>query len=323
MKKISGKIVAIILITILALAIIPTKGFASNENIQIVKTNEDYIIYVKDKANKEFKFAVANEKLDSESIELNFVNAVKDNAGNNVALLKEKAKYLYVKDGADISTIQLNFEEKNIISQKEIADVENITNKIKTEVSVIRQRDEQIEKVKHEETVGGLEIKDDKDASYEYVITKLPDNDYSQLKELTEKLNSEYEGKDIYLKIEFVKQSKELLNNVINKANSNKVWKKVENMQILQPSEAKKEDQYVVLLKKVKGEETNYDIKLMVSDRTDVAPEKKEEIIETKRTSMLPVTGDNLLLFGILAVIILALIIVFVKMKNVKKNGRH
>jgi len=323
MKKISSKIVAIILITILVLAIMPTKGFASNENIQIVKTNEDYIIYVKDKANKEFKFAVADEKLDSESIELNFVNAVNDNAGNNAALLKEKVKYLYVKEGTNVSSIELNFDEKNVISQKEIAGVENITNKIKTEVSIVKQRDEQIEQVKHEETVGGLEIKDDKDASYEYVITKLPDNDYSKLKELTEKLNSEYEGKDIYSKIEFVKQYKELLNSVINKANSNKLWKIVENMQILQPNDTNKEDQYVVLLKKVKGEETNYDIKLMVSDRTDVAPEKKEEIIETKRTSKLPTTGDNLLLFGMLAVIIIALIIVFIKMKNVKKNGRH
>ena len=103
MKNISSKIVAIILITLLALLIIPTKGFASNENIQIVKTNEDYIIYVKDIANKEFKFAVADEKLNSDSIELNFINSVKDSAGNNVALIDEttvqQAKYLYVKEG--------------------------------------------------------------------------------------------------------------------------------------------------------------------------------------------------------------------------------
>ena len=92
MKKISSKIVAIILITVFAVLIIPTKGFASNENIQIVKTNEDYIIYVKDMANKEFKFAVSNEKLNSDSMDLKFINSVKDGAENNVALLKEKAK---------------------------------------------------------------------------------------------------------------------------------------------------------------------------------------------------------------------------------------
>lgn len=323
MKKISSKIVAIILITVFAVLIIPTKGFASNENIQIVKTNEDYIIYVKDMANKEFKFAVSNEKLNSDSMDLKFINSVKDGAENNVALLKEKAKYLYVKENEKVSVIELSFNEKDIITQSLIADVENITNKITTEVSIIRQKDEQVDKVKYEETVGGLEIKDDKDASYEYILVKLPDENYSKLQELTEKLSSEYEGKDVYSKIEFVKQYSKLINNVINNANVNKIWKTVENMKILQPSDSKKGDKYVVLLKQIKGEDIKYDVKFMMSDRTEVAPEKKEETKIVKRTSKQPVTGDSLLLFGILAVIIMALIVVFIKMKNAKKNGKH
>lgn len=330
MKKTTSLIVAIILITSFMLLIMPTKTFATNENIQVVKTNEDYIIYVKDIANKEFKFATASEKLNSESIELNYINSVKDGDGNSVAMINvtesKNAKYLYIKEGTKQSIIELNYDEKNVITQLEIENVEKITNKIKTDVTIIKQRDEQIEQVKHEETIGGLEIKDDADAKYEYVFQKLPETSYSELKKLTEQLNTEYEEKDIYSKIEFVKEYNTLLNSLIKKADDNKDWKTAENMQIKQPNEAQKNDEYVYIIKQTKNEKTKYDVKFLKSNRTDVEPEVKEEKIEVKRTSKLPVTGDSLLLFGILAIIIVAIIFVYTKLKktkNINKKDRH
>jgi LPXTG-motif cell wall-anchored protein len=328
MKKISSKIVAIILITVFAVLIIPTKGFASNENIQIVKTNEDYIIYVKDMANKEFKFAVADEKLNSDSIELNFINSVKDSAGNNVALIDEttvqQAKYLYVKEGENSSIIELNFKEA--IEKSQIAEVEGTTNRIKTELLMnLEERDEEIDGVKYTEKVGGIKIYDDENANYEYVSVKLPAEKYSTLQELVNKLNDEYEEKDMYSKIEFAKEFSKLYNELIQDATKQQAWKKVENMVIRQPIEAQENDRYVVLIKEEKDGAVKYDAKFMISYRAE-EEEKIPGRTETKtvqETAKLPVTGDSLILFGLLAVIVIALIFVFVRMKKNQKKGSH
>ena len=328
MKNISSKIVAIILITLLALLIIPTKGFATNENIQIVKTNEDYIIYVKDIANKEFKFAVADEKLNSDSIELNFINSVKDSAGNNVALIDEttvqQAKYLYVKEGENSSIIELNFKEA--IEKSQIAEVEGTTNRIKTELLMnLEERDEEIDGVKYTEKVGGIKIYDDENANYEYVSVKLPAEKYSTLQELVNKLNDEYEEKDMYSKIEFAKEFSKLYNELIQDATKQQAWKKVENMVIRQPIEAQENDRYVVLIKEEKDGAVKYDAKFMISYRAE-EEEKIPGRTETKtvqETAKLPVTGDSLILFGLLAVIVIALIFVFVRMKKNQKKGSH
>ena len=48
------------------------------------------------------------------------------------------------------------------------------------------------------------------------------------------------------------------------------------------------------------------------------------EVKEVKRTSKLPITGDSIVLFVILAVIVLALILIFVRMKKLQnKETKH
>lgn len=326
MKKTTSTIVAIILITSFILLIMPTKIFATNENIQVVKTNEDYIIYVKNMADREFKFATADEKLNPESIELNYINSVKDEEGNNVALLEKQAKYLYIKEGTNASVIELSFNEKDIITQSEIEEVEKTTNRIKTELLIgLEQRNEEVDGVKYTETVGGIKIDDDTDANYEYVSVKLPAEKYSTLQEYVNTLNNEYENKDMYSKIEFAKQFNKLYNELIQDTTTKKAWIKVENMQIKQPIDAQENDRYVVLIKKEKDGKEEYDAKFLLSYRAD-----KEESIpgrtETKvvkETAKLPVTGENLILFVILAIIVIALIFVFVRMKKIQKKGNH
>ena len=107
MEKLKIKFIAIALIIMLSLAIIPMNVFAANENIQIVKTSDDkYIIYQKDMADKEFKFATSDKgDLSIDSIELSYTNAVTDEDGNNVALLDNlNSKYLYTKEGTNLSS---------------------------------------------------------------------------------------------------------------------------------------------------------------------------------------------------------------------------
>ncbi len=94
-------------ITVISLVLIilflgQTKAFAKNDNLEIIKSDEQYIIYVKDLLNKDFKYAVSNDEkaLDPNDINLNYINAVKDDdedGGNSVALLTEPATFIYTK----------------------------------------------------------------------------------------------------------------------------------------------------------------------------------------------------------------------------------
>lgn len=320
MKNLTKKIVAIILITLLSILMISTKAFAKNENIQIVKADNNYIIYVKDMTDA-FKYATSETgDLDADSIELKYINSVKDGGDNQVAVLKdETAKFLYIKQGEKNVTVELDFTQAT--ERDSIAEVEELTDTIKTDIIVINQRDEQVEQVKYEETVGGLEIKDDKNASYEYISKKLPAEKYSEIQEFISKLNSEYKDKDMYSKIEFLKEFRELYDEVINEVTTNKEWQPVEDMKITQPEDAQKDDKFVVLLKKVAGDTTTYDVKILTSDRTETAPEKVEEQVVIRKTIKLPNTGDSLILFAILAVVIVALIIVFIRIRKIKNKG--
>lgn len=308
MKRLA--ITAFLMVSIL---IISTNVFAANENIQIVKTNTDNIVYVKGMEKKDFRFAFSKEKLDVDSLELSYVNALQDDEGNNVAVVDDDAKYLYIKNGKK-DVIQLNLA--NALTKRELAEIENFSNRIKTETITINQKDEQIGEVKYEETVGGLKITDDSEASYEYVLTKLPAEKYSDLKTIIDKLNNDYTSMDVYSKIEFAKNLAKSFEDIVNNAK----FKEVENMQILQPNDSQKGDEYIVLLKKTDGDEIIYDAKVMTSDRTDSEPEKVEETKEVKSTALLPVTGDSLVLFIVLAVVIVLLIIVFIRIKKLQKK---
>ena len=50
------------------------------------------------------------------------------------------------------------------------------------------------------------------------------------------------------------------------------------------------------------------------------APQRTAETVVVQETAKLPVTGDSIVLFVILAVIVLALILVFVRMKKLEKK---
>ncbi|MBO6244212.1 MAG: hypothetical protein J6O41_06600 [Clostridia bacterium] len=322
MEKLTNKIVVITLIIALALLIIPKNVFAAltSENVQIVKTDSNYIIYVEGMEEKDFTFASSDTEEDPNSISLNYVNAPKDdngNGSNSVAVLTQEAKYLYIKDGENASRIELDFTKA--IDQSEISNVEDITNIIEAETTTINKRDEQIDQVKYKLTVGGLKITDDQDASYEYVSVKLPNDAYDTLKEMTNKLDTEYENKTAFEKVKFAKEYSDLLNNLINSAN----WNPVENMLVSQPDDAQNGDEYIVLLKQTKGQEVKYDVKILTSLRTEEAPQQQEETVVTKRTSRLPITGDNLILFAVLAVIVLALVVVFIRIKKLQDKGKH
>lgn len=331
MKGLQIKFMTAVLIVILVALTIPVNVFAAEADMQVVKTEDNnYIIYVKDLANTEFKFAIATRE-DATEAELDYINSVTDGEGNQVALLEHTkvnsgTNYIYIKtdEGTTINAVDFSETSTQVFDIAKMQTVETTTNRIRTELLTnLEERNEVIDGVQYTETVGGLKIVDEENVTYFYESVKLPAEKYSELKELADKLNSEYESKDMYSKIEFAKEFYNLYEELINQA----TWEAVDNMVIRQPINAQKDDQYVVLLKKVTEDGTEtYDAKFMISYRED-EEEKIPESTETKvvqETTKLPITGDSIVLFVILAVIVLALILVFVRMKKLQsKESKH
>ena len=201
MKNLKIKLAGGIILFIL-LIITPLLVFATNEKLQIICINEnaqtEYIVYVQDMADKNFKYAVSND-VNSNELNLNFINAVEDDEGNKVALidngkyeqLKNGDIYLWVKDG---DTKVLTAEKLNLtdsFEKSKMSEVENTTKRIETKVIEIEEKNEEVNEdgVKVTIKTGGLEIADSKDATYYFERTKLPAEKYSTLMELAEKIN--------------------------------------------------------------------------------------------------------------------------------------
>ena len=355
MKKINMKLMGTIVLLIIAM-LLPISVFAVDEQVQteqvqdvqmqivnkkLTETEDEmtYIIYVKGLLDEEFNYAIS-EKSGATDLELNYINSKKDQEGNSVILLNEielnQDNYIYikkVKDGkeefvTDSNGQKLNLEESFDASKMEL--VENTTTRILT--IIIEEKETKNENdVKITTTTDGLQIENPEEgATYYYTITKVPDEentnleDYRTLYNYILTMNSEeYENMDMYSRIELVKQFYDLYNNLITQQN----WLEIQNMKVLQPMDSQDGDKYIIYLKKSGTTEKDeiIDAKFLESHREDEEEKIPEQtqIVETKRTSKLPITGDSLILFAILAVIIIALVIVAIRMKKLKNNGKH
>lgn len=333
MEKLKANLLGGIITLMVSLGlIIMIPGYASGEDAklqtQTVHTNTgDYIIYVEGLVNKKFEFAIS-DKLDATEEELHYIS-VKDEDGNNVAIISEEKykeikdnekTYLYIKteNATEASKVEINLEKA--FNQDMMEEVEKTTTRIKTEiVTDIVKQNEEVNGVKITVTVGGLKILDESEADFYYASTKLPEEKYTELSEIANKLDTDYNKMDMYTKIKTAKEFYNLYTELLTKQN----WVEVKDMSIMQPEDAQKGDQYVVYLKKVDNEKNEtIDVKIMTSYRED-EEEKIPGRTETKvvqETAKLPITGDSIVLFVILAVIILVAIIVFVRMKKLQNK---
>ena len=127
----------------------------------------------------------------------------------------------------------------------------------------------------------------------------------------------------MYSKIEFIKEFNKKYNSLLASADN---WKTVENMEIRQPADAQKDEEYVVFLRKISNDGSIIDdVKFLKSYRVD-EEEKipgRTEIKTVKETAKLPITGDSLILFSVLGIAVIALIIVFVRMKKLQNKGKN
>ncbi len=330
MKSFKSKLAIVIITILLITMILPFKSvLATNEGIQLIETTDgNIVIYVDGLEETSFDYALSSTDSATE-MDLNYINSVQDEEGNQVALIATEDlaenNYLYIrKEDNTVTTVKL--DTSNIFTLEEMRLVESITNRISTEaVENLSSRQEVIEDVTYTYTVGGLKITDDQNASYYYVIVELPDNNgYSELKSLADELNSNYESKTMYSKIEFANIFYNQYISLIENAENENSWQLVENMQILQPEDYEQDDEYVVMLKKVSEDGTiTYDTKFMttyVEVAEEIIPATTTQV-ETQETSKLPITGDSILLFVLLAALVIIAIVVFVRMKKLDKKA--
>ena len=325
---------------IFIIVITPIVVLATNENVSVVNTQEnEYMIYIKDYTDKNFKYAFTNNA-NPNKMELSYINSISDLGGNQGAFLNaetyEKLKnqpiYMWAKDEKEnliLDGVQIEFE--NSLTKENINIIENTTKRIAVEISTSKEntestepvRDENIDGVKEVAKAGYVKITDSKDATYYYQRVKTTDSaDYAKLVELAEKLNKEYDGMDMYQKVQENEQFYSLYSKLINEAN----WQEVENMEVKQPESTEQSngvgDKYIVFLKKVAKDGETTDAQFL-QEYYDYEPNAVKEQIKTQETTRLPITYDSIALIVILAVVVVALIIVFIRMKKINKKDEE
>lgn len=342
MNQISVKLLSVLAI-FLFIAIIPIAVLGTNENMSLVNTinsegKQEFIIYIKDYTNQKFKYAFTNSA-NPEEMDLSYINSISDLGESQVAFLDavtyEKLSegnqpiFIWVKDENEnliLKGIQLNLEKS--LTKENINIVETLTKRIEVEIADSEEsadatkpvRQENIDGVEETAKVGYVQIKDDKKAEYYYQRIKLSNSEeHNKLMALAEQIKNEYEQMDMYEKVQIGTEFNELYSKIISEAN----WQEVEKMTIEQPEESVAGDKYILLLKKVaKTGETTIDAQFLTAFDSYRPNVIKEEIV-TQETTKLPITYDSIALFIILAVIIIALIVVFMRMRKLNQKDEQ
>ena len=321
MKSLKAKLVVLLITMLLFTMLVPfSRVVAANEGVQLIQTDNGVVIYVEGLEKTEFDYALS-DKADATEMELNYINSVTDDEGNQVALITtedftETENNLYIRtNDEEAKHIELDFN--NMFTQDKMSLVENTTKRISTEILTdIEVRNETIDGINYVTKVGGLKITDDQNATYSYQIFDLNNEKYNELQTLAYELNSNYESKTMYQRIEFAKNFYSLYEELLTEVN----WQTVKDMQIVQPEDTTENEQYVVMLKKVAGDGTEtYDVKFMKSYLDNAEETIQTEVVQ--ETSKLPITGDSIVLFVLLAALVIVAIIVFIRMKKLNKKA--
>ena len=327
MKSLKAKLIVLLITMLLFTMLIPfSRVAAANEGVQLIQTNDgNIVVYVDGLEKTEFDYALS-DKADATEMELNYINSVTDDEGNQVALIttEDLAEYLYIrKSDNTVTTIQLNVDVNTMFTQDKMALVENTTKRIATEEDEnLSSREEVRDGITYTYTVGGLKITDDQNATYSYVMVNTSSNeDYNELQNLANGLNDN--SKSMYEKIEIATDFYNKYNELISDANIENSWQEVKDMKILQNEDYENEEHYVVLLKKVAEDGTTYDAKFMTTDNRgteEIIPASTQEV-QTQETSKLPITGDSIVLFVLLAALVIVAVVVFIRMKKLNKKA--
>lgn len=319
MKNSILKLISILIIAVLVIALLPAITRAANtEGVILEKTNGEKIIYIKDMNTTEFKYAFSDNESDLSSA--TYITATKDSNNEYVAYIEagETYKYMFIQVDGNTDTVELKTLKS--ITEKEIADVEKLTKIIgittnESDSAVSKNGDTTITT-----TTGKIVVKDKGD--YQYQLIEVVDKNGSAKKinetalELYNQLSALSSAKNMYDKLSAEVTIRDDFEKLINDAKWTDAKKKV----IPQPSNSQNGEKFVVLIREVEnGDMVREDVQFMTCGREDdEGVEKTQKQVEKK--TKLPVTGENLALYIIFGIIILAIIILIVRMRKAKKD---
>lgn len=315
MKKLSSKILLIVMAVILVLSLNATVN-ATAEDIAVLKnTNGDYLIYLNEYLNDEYSYAITTSA-DVEENNLNWYTA-KDTNGNSVIKVSKEqvGLYLWVKVNNEIIKKAEPINVTEVSTEAEINEMKTLTNRIKVDATQTITEETREDNVIRTVTQGVLKITDDANAKYSYDIVLLNDENTSckELVNLMSKINADM---DIFQAIDVAQEYTALWNNIITNAE----WKEVTNATIAQPIDAENGTQYVVLLKKELNGNTTYDAQVLTSKK-ETLEDEVQEVVKTETRSELPVTFDNPILFVLLGVAVVAIVIIAIRIRSLSKKN--
>lgn len=323
MTKLKSKLIISAIVFFLTIITMQLSIFATNENIEIVKnSNTDYLIYIKDNLNVDFKFAFSNDP-NADKTALTFKTAETDSASvnaNKIAFINSSTielfnnpTYMWVKDLKEnyiINGVQIDL--KQAVSKEIIENTANITKSIPVDTTQTNTTKTEKEGKTITTTVGKV-VLPEKSGKYEYIIVKLPyTEEYETLVKLATRISKFNNETDMYTKIKLYKEFNGLIEQLRPNATSN--WKKAEENEIEQPTDAEDGTQYVLWLKENGKEDVQF--------LTSYKKVSEEKIIE-KITTKLPVTYDNNTLLIVLVVLIVSAVIVGIRIRTLRKQGKQ
>ena len=204
---------------------------------------------------------------------------------------------------------------------------ELITKRIAVEITDTKEKVDATEPVRQEEIdgvdeiakVGYVKITDSETATYYYQMVNTSDSaEFNTLMEYAERLNSKYADLNIYDKVQFCSDFYNLYSKLVEEAE----WQEVENMIINQPEESVKGDKYVLLLRKVDGNEETIDAQFLTA-YDDYEPNVITEQVVKEETAKLPITSDSIVLFVVLGIVVIALVVIFIRIKVLSKKENN
>lgn len=315
MKKLSSKILLIVMAVMLILSLNATVNATAEDMAVLENANGDYLIYLNEYLNDEYSYAITTSA-DVEENNLNWYTA-KDTNGNSVIKVSKEqvGSYLWVKVNNEIIKKAEPINVTEVSTEAEINEMKTLTNRIKVDATQTVTEETREDNVIRTVTQGVLKITDDANAKYSYDIVLLNDENTSckELVNLMSKINADM---DIFQAIDVAQEYTTLWNNIITNAE----WKEVTNATIAQPVDAENGTQYVVLLKKELNGTTTYDAQVLTSKK-ETSEDEVKEVVKTETRSELPVTFDNPILFVLLGVAVVAIVIIAIRIRSLSKKN--
>ena len=338
MKKVNLKIGLTILISLILLVVLSTTANAATGDLEIIKSEEDYIFYIEGYESVKFQFAFSKESaiavdtLDlipnwTDSNDVNVAcldNEMANELGINLTDNAQDEIFMWVKSEDDKFVVGSEIEGKEIdlstaLLKESMYDLENLTKLITVDLNQSTTIEEEVEGVKISRTTGKVVITDSAEFTYNYSLVKVDNSvEVADFLKLLDEMKETYSEKNMSEKIKEIRKLDTAFSNIL----SNVDWKPVTEMTINQPEESVQGDRYIVLLQKVKdGAIVTTDVQILECFENEEEV-KETEKVPVKVTTKLPVTGEDITLYVILGIIVVIIIAIIIRMAILKSKGK-